>query len=209
MIKFISNSFSTALNVVKKGTVITLCMVLMGLFLAVGCKKDDGKKDPIHGSTENQVLMLMVDYTTNTFMGGKEFTFTKNSDTFTIGHEYASPGDFGHIKLFYEEMDELLFYGTIVWLGCGEMIFPEDLLEADQFQFVNTDDYVLPKNGFETIVFDAEFDHEHAWGSVQALVKAREYLRSNPEQVVKLFFYTPSVGMGNPDDWYWIIFLKR
>jgi hypothetical protein len=36
------NSFSTALNVVKKGTVATLCMVMIGL-LAVGCKKDDGK----------------------------------------------------------------------------------------------------------------------------------------------------------------------
>ena len=45
MIKFISNSFSTTLNVVKKGTVVMLCMVLMGLFFAVGCKKDDGKKD--------------------------------------------------------------------------------------------------------------------------------------------------------------------
>jgi hypothetical protein len=45
MVKFISNSFSTTLNVVKKGTVVMLCMVLMGLFFAVGCKKDDGKKD--------------------------------------------------------------------------------------------------------------------------------------------------------------------
>ena len=35
------NSFSTTLNVVKKGTVATLCMVMMGLFLAVGCKKDN------------------------------------------------------------------------------------------------------------------------------------------------------------------------
>ena len=40
MIKFISNSFSTTLNVVKKGTVVMLCMVLMGVFFVVGCKKD-------------------------------------------------------------------------------------------------------------------------------------------------------------------------
>ena len=41
MVKINENSFSTALNVVKKGTVATLCMVMMGLFLAVGCKKDN------------------------------------------------------------------------------------------------------------------------------------------------------------------------
>ena len=34
-------SFSTALNVVKRGTVAMLCMVMIGLFLAVGCKKDN------------------------------------------------------------------------------------------------------------------------------------------------------------------------
>ena len=46
MVKFISNSFSTTLNVVKKGTVVTLCMVLVGLFFAVGCKKTTNSTDP-------------------------------------------------------------------------------------------------------------------------------------------------------------------
>jgi len=35
------NSFSTAPSALKKGTVATLCIVMMGLFLAVGCKKDN------------------------------------------------------------------------------------------------------------------------------------------------------------------------
>jgi len=35
--------FSTTPSVVKKGTVAMLCMVMMGLFLAVGCKKDEKK----------------------------------------------------------------------------------------------------------------------------------------------------------------------
>ena len=38
-------SFSTALNVVKKGTVAMLCMVMIGLFLAVGCKKTTNSTD--------------------------------------------------------------------------------------------------------------------------------------------------------------------
>ena len=90
------------------------------------------------------------------------------------------------------------------------MIFPQSLLDADQFQRVITDDYVLP-NGFENIFNQGNqaFDYERVWGVVQSLAKAREYLRSNPEQTVKMFLYTPSVGMGNPKDWYWIIYLKK
>ena len=39
-----------------------------------------------HGgmAPKNKVLMLTVDYTTNTFMGGKELVFFSNSDSFTI-----------------------------------------------------------------------------------------------------------------------------
>jgi len=38
------NLFSTTPSVVRKGTVVVLCMVMVGLFFAVGCKKDDGGK---------------------------------------------------------------------------------------------------------------------------------------------------------------------
>ncbi|MCL1943077.1 MAG: hypothetical protein FWF54_05960, partial [Candidatus Azobacteroides sp.] len=160
---------------------------------------------------DNKILMLMIDYTTNKFKGGQEFEFSENSETFTITNEYKSPGDFGHLKLYYEEINEQLFFGTIIWMGLGKMIFPQNLLAADQFRVVDAADYVTPANGFENVfnLGNQVFDYGPVWGAVQSLVKAREYLRSNPEQVVKLFLYTPSVGEGNPEDWYWIIYLKK
>ena len=105
----------------------------------------------------------------------------------------------------------MLFYGTIHWMGLGRMEFPQNLLNANQFKTVMTDDLVGPKNGFEQLFPQSEIsdDYELVWGKVQHLVKAREYLRSNPEQVVKVFLYTPSVGVGNPEDWYWVIFLTQ
>ena len=39
--------FSTTPSVVKKGMAAMLCMVMMGLFLVGGCKKDNEKKPPI------------------------------------------------------------------------------------------------------------------------------------------------------------------
>jgi hypothetical protein len=183
---------------------IAILLSLVALF-SVSCEKDK------QNSYVSSVLMLTVDYTTNTFTGGKELVFSEKSETFTISYEYAPPGDFGHIKLFFEEINEMLFYGTIHWMGLGRMEFPQNLLEANQFKTVMTEDYVLPKNGFEEVFsqFEMSFDYELIWGKVEHLVKVREYLRSNPEQVVKLFFYTPSVGVGNPEDWYWVIFLTQ
>jgi len=159
----------------------------------------------------NKVLMLMVDYTTNTFKGGKELGFAGNLETFTITREYKAPSDFGYLKLFYEEVNELLFSGTIIWMGLGKMEFPKVLLSANQFQRVDIHNYIPPKNGFENILdlTNQPFDYELVWVAVQSLAKTREYLHSNPEQVVKLFLYTPSVGVGNPEDWYWIIYLKK
>ena len=191
-------------------------IVILFLLLGVaGCKTEmypytDSNEISLDTETK-KVLMLTVDYTTNKFMGGKELEFSQNSETFTITNEYKEPCDLGYLKLYYEELDELLFFGTITWMGLGKMQYPQDLLEANQFKAVNMKDYWLPKNGFENIfpvTYYNEFDSK-AWSAVQKLVKTREYLYLNPEQAVKVFLYTPSVGMGNPKDWYWIIYLKK
>ena len=187
----------------KKG--ISLLIVLTALLLS--CSKAGLQE----GKTANKVLMLKVDYTTNKFEGGKEFTFTKPASTFTITNQYHAPADFGSIKLTYQELNETLFDGTIIWMGLGKMNFPTDLLPPDKFDAVITDDFVSPANGFQNVFNpdDETYDYTRVWMSVQYLVKARDYLKTNPNQTVKIFLYTPSVGVGNPADWYWIIYMKN
>jgi hypothetical protein len=182
-----------------------LFLLFAGLLL--GCNSENGFVD----DTPGQVLMLKVDYTTNRFEGGTEFHFSRSSDDFTIAKEYKEPGDFGYVKLRYKELNELLFEGTIHWMGLGVMLFPEKLEPARNFDSVLTEDYVFPVNGFEDVFNpqDLDLDYDAAWFAVQNLVKTREYLSTNPAQKVKLFLYTPSVGEGDPEDWYWIIYLKR
>jgi hypothetical protein len=177
------------------------------LFLLVGVMGCDHSTEAIIG---NKVLLLKVDLKTNVFEGGKELTFAKETQTFTITSLYVPPGDLGSLKLFYSELDEPLFFGTILWMGKGEMTYPENLLAADQFEKVKTKDYITPKAGFENVFNpdDRTYDYDKVWSSVQGLVKVRQYMRSNPNATVKLFLYKPSVGMGDPADWYWIIFLK-
>ncbi len=173
-----------------------------------GCNSD---KLDIDVNATSQVLMLKVDYTTHTFEGGTEFGFLKQSDNFTIINEYVEPSDFGSVKLIYKELNETLFEGTIHWMGLGEMLFPRSLQSAKDFDAVLTDDYVFPENGFENVFNpnNVEYEYQKVWSTVQSLVKMREYLRENPKEKVKVFLYTPSVGAGDPLDWYWIIYLKR
>ena len=187
--------------------ILTFTALILSL---ISCSNDN---DETSNSTtnSNNVLLLKVDYNTNLFEGGKELTFANTTSNMTITNQYVSPGDFGSIKLIYQELNETLFDGTIVWAGLGQMNYPQNLLNANQFDTVMTTDYVTPSAGFVN-VFNPDnttYSYNEVWTSVQSLVKVRQYLYSNPNASVKLFLYTPSVGIGNPAEWDWIIFMKN
>jgi hypothetical protein len=187
---------------------INSIFALLLLVISSSCTDND---DSLATTNTNKVLMLKVDYLTNNFKGGKELLFSDESNSFTVTHEYTSGGDFNNLKLKYSEINQPLFDGSIIWMGLGEMTYPQDVLPATSFNHVITDDYVTPSAGF-TNVYNPDmynYDYEPIWGNVQGLVKTREYLSSNPNGSVKLFLYTPSVGIGNPADWYWVIFIKN
>lgn len=185
---------------------ITLLVLVLTSFLS--CTDID---DTLNTDTTNKVLMLKVDYLTHTFLGGKELTFESQNSAFTVTNEYTPPGDFGNLRLNYSEMNAPIFDGSIIWMGLGQMNYPQEVLPATSFDHVLTADYVTPSAGF-TNVFNPDmynYDYNPVWGAVQGLVKTRAYLNSNPTGSVKLFLYTPSVGFGNPADWYWVLFIKN
>jgi len=187
-----------------KGKIYAFVLLVV---LCTSCTKEESEN--INGN--NKVLLLKVDYLTNTFEGGKEFTFEKETPSFTIVNEYRPPSDFGKIKLTYKELNETLFDGSIIWHVKGRMDFPKNLADPTQFDEVSFKNVVYPTAGFENIfnVSNQIPDHSAAWLAIQSLSKVRDYLQSNPTEKVKLFLYTPSVGVGNPADWDWIILIKH
>ncbi len=189
----------------------TKFLFLFLIVLLSGCKLNDTEMNVNSRDAVNQVLMLKVDYTTNVFEGGTVFYFDRTTDSFTIENEYIAPGDFGSVKLIYKELDKPLFEGSIHWMGLGKITFPEKLESANRFKIDSQEYYVYPKNGFEDVFNpdNRQLNYEKPWSSVQNLVKVREFLTINPNQKVKMFLYTPSVGEGDPKDWYWVIYLNR
>lgn len=186
-------------------SLITTPFILLIIILSFSSCKN------IDESGVSKVLVLKVDYLTNKFEGGTELTFMKSSPNFNIQPIYISPGDFGNISMIYQDINELLFDGSIIWMGKGYIKYPRNFIPANHFNRVLTSDIVFPKQGFENLFNpdNTNYDYSQIWMSVQSLVKVREYLSKNPKTPVKLFLYTPSVGAGNPEDWDWIIFLKN
>lgn len=186
-----------------------LFLLILCLISLWRCSSNDSNID--ESDNPKKILLLLVDYTTNIFEGGAEIVLEKQSDSFTIQSVYKEPSDFGNIKLFYKELNQLLFDGDIIWMGKGEISFPSPLLMATDFERTLTTDFIAPREGFESIIINANFDlpdYSMAWASAQSVVLARNYLHSNPDQKVKTFFYQPSVGDGDPLYWKWIFILK-
>lgn len=195
---------------------------LLSLFiLLTSCSTDllnqANGTDLANQSGNNKVLLLKVDYTTNTFEGGKELTFDSNTTTFSTNYQYVTPADFGSIKIFYTELNSLLFYGDIIWMGTGEIHFPTNFQPASSFEYALTADYYnepVYENIFDPNVYPANiplplYDYSVIWTQIQGLVKVREYRNANPSATLKLFLYQPSVGIGDPATWKWIIILKN
>lgn len=163
-----------------------------------------------HLTPESRVLLLKVDYTTNTFEGGKEFYYSNQTSTFTIRTEYQPPIDFGGIQLYYQELNSKLFDGTIVWSGLGHILYPTSFLPPSAFNPINTF-VAVPQPVFENVFNpnNSVYSYEDVWSSVAYLEKVNQYRNSNPNATVKIFLYTPSVGIGNPADWKWILVFKN
>jgi len=184
----------------------------MLFFLLITILFSCGKKET--QETTNNVVLLKVDFLTNVFEGGKELQFASSSN-FTISSNYQAPGDFGDVQLYYDELNEKLFDGTIIWMGLGERSYPESIELPTNFSVLN-DGFPLPdSNMFENIMY-AEYAYypdtiayQDIWKSINKLEIVSNYRNSNPNDKINLFLYTPSVGIGNPADWDWYIILKN
>lgn len=193
-------------------------ILLMGLCLSVMACSDDNSaaviEDPQSG---NKVVLLKVDATDFTFEGGKILSF-EDASTFTIAHEYNLPGDFGSIKLKYEELDAPIFDGDIHWMGLGGMHYPESIDPVSSFESIASA-VPMPDESLRELVLYDEYvpvdewpyaaNYTALWDAVDNLKIVKDYREANPNAKVHFFLYTPSVGSGNPDDWDWFVILKN
>lgn len=191
-------------------------VLLMGLCLTLLACSDE-TTDPVDQVKENKVLLLKVDLATFAFEGGKELSFDA-AESFTLSHEYNAPGDFGDIKLKYQELNAPLFEGTIHWMGLGQITYPQ----IDPPASFSTSEILvqMPGENLREVVnylpaampldeWPYAPNYNALWGAVSSLHIVRDYRVANPNSKVSFFLYTPSVGGGDPLQWDWFIILKN
>ncbi len=189
-----------------------IALILFGL-LFFSCSEDNTDLNP--EVQDSKVLLLKVDFTTEAFEGGLEIDIEEPVQDFNIISSYQPPGDFGGIQLYSANSNTLLFDGTIYWSGLGAMQYPEFFNTVDNFETI--ENIIELPNGdlFKKVIY-SEFETypetmeiSNIWSAVNNLAIVKSYRNSNPESSIQLFLYTPSVGIGNPEDWDWIVFMKN
>lgn len=169
------------------------------------------KKEPVVVNTKEKVALLKIDYLTTTFEGGTEWTFDKQHPTFTIRSTYKAPGDFGNLVLHYQEENAKIFDGGIIWMGKGALKHPTSIRNATTFPV--TTGTIQQPNFKEIQYMRGGLNYpptltNSLWQAIKNLQLVEEYLTNNPTGKLHFFLYTPSVGVGNPADWDWIVYLK-
>jgi hypothetical protein len=179
----------------------TFWMLVVVLSLSA-CQQDNTFHAP------DQVAVLKIDYLTTVFEGATELAFPAQP-SFTIVPTYQPPGDFGNLKMHYQEANGKLFDGGIHWMGLGTLHYPT-FRGAGNFW---ASDGAPAQPIFEEVVYggysDPNINTAHLWDAIKNLEFIKGYLNSNPNAKIYYFLYTPSVGIGNPADWDWILMLKK
>lgn len=164
---------------------------------------------------QKHILISKVDYLTFRYKG---FYALNVSDKLNTGNEipfvseYQSPGDFGFIKLFYRNTNNLLMDGTIIWAGCGELNFPSSFRAGHHvngnMSYPGQSHIAFIDNGDDLITVTDESELQRIW---QTLSKQEEFQHyyGNTHKKVAVYLYTPSVGFGDPADWYYLVFTEQ
>jgi len=195
-----------------------LLLFAIGALLLGSCKKntDSGVPSSPYGA---KMILLKVDYQTGKFEGGKIFTYPKGSyvaDSIPV-KEIAKPaGDFGNITLKYVPTSDTVFFGTVIWMGKGQMMPPKTLDDPNTFVLVQTS--VLTPDTNKVKYYGAARQLPYSpgqsfvsiWNAVAGLQVTAEAIGVNHAKV-GLFLYTPSVGIGDPADWdyYWLLYIRN
>ena len=178
--------------------------ILICIICFIGCS---------NGDELNSIVLLQIDYVTYEFERGKELAVSAEipdqDTTLPIVFEYQSPGDFGHLKLYYEPSGQMIFYGTIIWMGTGRIIYPVNFNSSDEFPIL---DRTIPQpddTQFQIIFPPEDYSDSYSsiWNAIDDLEIVEDCMSNNKK--IGLFLYTPSVGAGDPNEWDWFIVLYK
>lgn len=176
---------------------------------------------------DKDILIAKVDYMTFEYGGFYSMNVTNKQNE---GNEipfladYMSPSDFGYIKFYYRDETNLLMDGDIFWMGCGELHFPETFVKGNSsgtyvpeytmksgLEYPGNDriSYINESGNYTAEIIDfPEADLHYVWQTLSDCEEFMSYYNQTYKKVA-VYPYTPSVGVGDPYEWYYMVFVER
>ena len=195
-------------------------MICCAAFL--GCTKDDdaamAEEETYFCGTpylySNSLTLLKINFVDYAFEGAFHFSSllkdTVPNDTIPLLINYQPPGDFGNLALHHATDSTLIFDGSIVWTGLGQLNFPNSFVPASSFG-TNATPQAQPADSLITLYAEPAWEevnrpieYTSIWNSVKHST-ALPFI--NNDTKFGLFVYTPSVGIGTPSDWDYFLLI--
>lgn len=173
-------------------------------------------------NNSSYLAFLISDYKSHKLEGGY-FSSVKpcsecDKDSLPLTLRYYPPIDFGSILFSYSPTMDTVFYGTIIWAGCGIIKKPNVIIPASSFNIVNDSipaplkvEYYNFVPNLTTSVYIPKADS--AWNVLKKTDLVKSF--SQHPYSIGIYLYTPATGIRSPEGPFWpgsskwIIFLYR
>ncbi|HTM66214.1 MAG TPA: hypothetical protein VL093_07840 [Flavipsychrobacter sp.] len=185
---------------------IIFCLAFAGL---MSCTKEDGNRR-LCSEPDNSILLLRIDYLTYSFEGGATVNLTgptATGDSLPIHIDFREPGDFGNLSLYYQPTGDTLFNGDIIWMGKGDIAFPQSFTAASNYPVIPAAVPMPDTNRFQKIYGASGLNYASLWAAIDKLQATSCYLDEGKR--IGVFLYTPSVGIGDPAEWDWFVVMSK
>lgn len=183
--------------------------------LRIGEAEEFTESDLRESDLHKDLLISKVDYLTFRYRGFYALNVSgkvQNDSLIPIISEYKAPGDFGGIKLYYKTTQNLLLDGTIIWMGTGVLSFPESfragLPETEGLPYPGVSRIALLDASGVYAAPESEFEFQHIWQSISHQKEFQHYYENSSKKIA-IYLYTPSVGVGNPAEWYYLVYTEQ
>lgn len=187
-----------------------ILLIVVSLFLTITLTSACYCEDDQMKSAENNILLLKFNQKDSNFTAGKEYSYFKDRETFTLKLDQKKLSDRTTTTLHYVEMNALLFKAETVHNGTiGTKHVPEDFRNENFFERKEADDLIYAK-GYKVLTGEGleSTDFDKMWLQIQNLTKVRAYMKTNPDQEVNIIssLTTASKDLNNSE---WIFVIKN
>ena len=218
--EYISASFSGN-DIYANQYELSLSSRSKGVFMVIGNPRAEQPSDDFTESDlkesdlKKHILISKVDYMTFRYKGFYVLNVSDKVDSdslIPIISAYQAPSDFGSIKLYYRNTDNILLDGTIIWNGCGHLNFPDGfragLPTNEAMPFPGIEYFARLGEDGKYIETDNQWEMQHIWETVSHQKEFQHYF-GNSTKKVAVYLYAPSVGLFDPNVAYYLVFTEQ